>query len=335
MLSLPRMNPTNDGKLAYAVSRSERLTALLPADELEPLLALHARATRLAAEAADAPAEAANAEAEVLEALRSGEDVDVADVLARMAHAGAITAAHQQALRFFAALPGKAHQEIRRLITDSEDDLYSGLSDQLTAVLDEAEAVLLDLGTATTAEAAMDAGVIDSFIKFRALADAYASIRDAHRSLLTASGNEQVTGSRQALGVAYFRRILQALPTFADKPEPGLLRGTTAASAPTGFDALDTGSREHFVYIVRNRSALEPHVGNPDDVTEAHVIADDSAAVPMVRDPRTGELVPSGRLEPGRSQQWHGSEVNLMAATFGDRGSSPSTSDYVRAHTDN
>ena len=259
-MNLPRYNPA-EHKLASAVARSPRLTALLPADQVTPLVEAYDRAVKIAEEAKAIAVEAADPTAEIHTAIQTGTDVDVPAAIARMAEARAAKAAQEEAARFFSTLPYQYREDLARLIEDVEQDLYEGLGVQLDAVLDRAEVVLRDLGGITDAEAAIDADLGGEFREFRTLAEEYASIRDAQRRLLFAARDSVLNNHSPALAAAFFAGAAAFAPTKVSGGTPRT-DGGVWKTPKAEVDLLDTGSRAHFEFVLKNRAALRPRVEN-------------------------------------------------------------------------
>ncbi|WP_448623562.1 hypothetical protein [Geodermatophilus sp. URMC 64] len=292
MPRLPRFNPHNDGRLAYAVSQSPRLTALLPADGLEPLLDVYNRAVGMAADADKVTFTADDAAAEVREALRSGEDVDIAAVVERMTRAQASQAAHRQAVAFFKSLPADAHRGIVSFINASEDDLYEGLAAELADVLDRAESVVAALSGVRDAESAIVAKLTGQWSALRNLSGEYHDIASAFRSLLMADETQMVRVDSTRVAFALFGGLADSAPTFAAEAQskPTDLRGRPVTDVP--FDVLATDSLDHFRYVVENRDRLRPRIVRADEaLNPPTVIRDDPMVVAAPRE--------HGRLAPG------------------------------------
>lgn len=257
MTRLPRMNPSHHGRLSYAVYQSELLTNLLE-EGLEPLLDAYERAAKLAEEASAISFDADDAADEVRAALRTGAEVDVPAAVSRMAAARAAKADHEAAVTFFRTLPDAAHQEIRNFIVAHEDDLRDGLADQLSDVLDRAEAVAADLGNVHDGDAAIEAGVTDQWSAIKDLARTYHDIRAAQIALLRAE-DAQVSGPMVTAN-AFFGGLAEVDPAFAEelRSKPSNLMGQSATNSP--FDVLATNTLGHFRYVVDHRAQLSPHV---------------------------------------------------------------------------
>ncbi|RBY87079.1 hypothetical protein DQ244_17215 [Blastococcus sp. TBT05-19] len=248
MARLPRFNPTHDGKLAYAVYTSERLTGLLPANEIEPLVAAFNRAVALAAAAAKVAVATRDTAAGFCEAVRTCEPDDVGVLIEQMARAIADAAAHREAADLFAALPADARREILSCIEASEDDLYEGLASQLTDVLDRAKPVVTALRGIPDAEAAIEAKRTDQWTALRDLSREYDEIVSAFRALRAAADDDTA----------------MVRPAFADVLFGGLAAVTTT---DVPFDATATASPEHLRYVVENRERLLPRIVRATEAT--------------------------------------------------------------------
>src|SRR3954469_8197137 len=209
------MSPSNDSRLAYAVYRSERLRALLPADKIEPLVAAYDRAVQMAAEAEKVTSATHDDAADVREAVRTGEPVDVAAAIERMARARSDEAARREAMQVFKALPADAHAEIRRCIDASEDDLWEGLAAQLSELLARAEPVVASLGDIKDADEAMEAEKVTAWLELKSISREYHDIRQSHRSLLAAE-DTQVSGLLPTAN-AFFGRLADVAPAFFEE----------------------------------------------------------------------------------------------------------------------
>ena len=285
--------PVDDsrGRLIRAVFKSPRLTSALPASFDELTSALTA-AKAAAEEARRMPVPSDDLADELDATLRAGGSVDVADLLTRVGAAETARAHREAALKLIEGLPLRYKNELIKLVMDAEDALYEKLSADLDALLDAAEAVVARLGSVSTSDEAVDAGLADDWRELRRLADAYKAIRADHASLLHATSDG--AGSPEALARLYFAGIdVTVMRTARD-----LLGQTTTAS----FDPLSMTS-ETLLEIVKRRAELSPRIGRPGDDADGSVVISDTFAVPAVRDPATGDLLTT-RHRLTRGQEW-------------------------------
>lgn len=291
VIRLPRFNPTNDGRLAYAVYRSQRLSDLLPADKVGPLVAAYDRAVELADAAAKATLAAHDAADDVREAVRTGEPVDVDAVIDRMARARIEEAAHREAVQFFKTLPADAHRDIVSLIESSEDNLYTGLAEQLTDVLDRAEPVIAALGGVRDADAAIEGKLTKEWSALKEISRDYHDIVTAFRALLSA--DDTVT-TRTDPAYVLFGGLTEVAPTFAAEAQgkPTDLRGRPVTDLP--FDPKATDSLDHLRYVVVNRGRLQPRIVRADEAA--------SPATPLMPGGAIPARLEGGRLIPGSQE---------------------------------
>jgi hypothetical protein len=262
MTRTPRMNPTNDGKLAYAVTRHKRLADLLPADALASLVATYDRATELADAAARLTPAADDVTADVREAVKAGEPVDPAAVVQRIARARAEEAAHREAVQLLRLLSADARRDIVSLIERSEDGLYAGLAEQLTDLLDRAEPVVAALGGVRDADAALEAELTEEWTALKEISRDYRDIVSAFYALLAA--DDTVTTRTDPASIL-FSGLLEVAPTFWAETEgkPTDLMGRQGTELPFDPKALD--SIEHLRFVVENRGRLRPHIVRADE----------------------------------------------------------------------
>jgi hypothetical protein len=238
---LPRFNPRDGYGLAYTVAGNPRLVALLPAEELAELVERHDRAVQIAAEAARVPIVQDDPAAKVREALASGEDVDVPALVTGMIEAKVAEVGRRDVLAFFASLASGPKQDIAALITDSEDALYAGLSEQLDAVLDEGQAALRELGGVRTADDAIDAGLGEQWQHLRAAAGEYADIRDSNLALLRVADSANFSPRSLGVGFAFFANLDAAEPAYTHIQQHGdTVRGSPASGSLRAWASRST-----------------------------------------------------------------------------------------------
>lgn len=112
--------------------------------------------------------------------------------------------------------------DLDRIVTDNLDELLGFLHGQLLEVMNRAGA-LTERGplTTLTAESAVRTGRVEDLEEFRALAGAYAEIREAQDGLLRAAG-VQGHGAQDVHDEArVFRDVLRVLPSWASWKEYG------------------------------------------------------------------------------------------------------------------
>lgn len=259
----------NEGRLVRAVAKSERLSGLLPQEELAPLVTAYHAATKTAAEAAKIEVEEIDVFAMLDEKFRAGETVDPKALVAKLADAQAKRDQRDRTVRALSAIPANYASDIVRLVNENVTAMYDDLSAQLEEVLDEAEAVLRDLGEVTTADEAIEAGKAEQWSRFRALGRTYADIRAAHLELLNAEATGSFAPGSVSVGYAFYLGLDDVLPNYArvmthgtSHPDPRYVGLRTEGLAFAVNDPTDLG---HWLATVRDRARLQPIVEFADD----------------------------------------------------------------------
>jgi ElaB/YqjD/DUF883 family membrane-anchored ribosome-binding protein len=263
------------GRLARHIATSERMTALLPRDEVNALLAKHRAAVQTLEAARKLRPELPDIAAKVEPAFAKGEAVDPAGLIDELAEA---QTKHDQITKVIAALagiPDACQYELEVLINRSADGFIEKLDEQLQDLLDEAEEVLQTLGGVTDPASAIAEDKVEQWKRWTALHRAYISLRRDHLEVLKASapaGN--FAQGRPAIGYAFYRSLASAVPDFVAALEDG---GATRARLP--FNILDPADPEHWRMTVVTRKILEPVVEFADEAIAASAAAHaDSAA---------------------------------------------------------
>ncbi|SHN62740.1 hypothetical protein SAMN05660350_01087 [Geodermatophilus obscurus] len=256
-------------RTAAAVVNSPRLLAALPAAELAPLFTAYEGATKARAAAQALRVESTDVLAEVDAQLRQGAEIDPAALVARLGEAQAAAARRDQTVALLESLPRRYTDEIAGVIADHVPALYDALSADLAELLDEAEAVVSELGTVSDADGAISAGKVAEWTKLRELAARYADLRADHVRLLRLedTGPNFANGA-PSLGFAFFGGLDDVVPGFAKAGQTPTadLMGRPVTSEP--FPVLDVTSVAHFLAVVRLREELAPHVIGTDEASD-------------------------------------------------------------------
>jgi hypothetical protein len=214
----------------------------------------------------------ADVAAEVDAALRNGEDVDPVALVARLGDALAAEERRDRTVRLLARLPEDYASEIARLMDACVPDFYEALSEELTALLDEAEAVVSRLDGVTDADSAISAGRVAEWTELRSLSERYASLRADHvRLLRLEDGGPNFANGAPALGYAFFGGLADVVPGFGKAGQTSDLMGRRVTSEP--FPVLDVASVAHFLAVVRLREELAPHVVDTDEASDLRASA--------------------------------------------------------------
>lgn len=275
-------------RLARLVLDSPRLLAVVPADELAPLFAAYNGATKAADAARALRVTGADLRAELDAALRAGDEVDAAALMARIGDAQAAEDNRTRTVALLGSLPRDYVNAIVSVIDAFADDYWDALSADLSALLDRAAVVVAELDGVTDAESAIDAGKAAEWAALRVLLREYGDLRRLHLALLNLEPDVIPYGA----GSPRLARIYWAgLEDVAEVTTPTADALGRPVAPPLAF-LLDVDSLDHLRAAVLQRATLRPHVGRPDgtSATESETVVRDTA-VPASFDPRTGDLV--------------------------------------------
>jgi hypothetical protein len=302
-----------DGRLVRAVLASPRLMAAIPAGPLDKLVTAHDAATKAASAARRLPVEDNDFAAEIDAAYRAGRAVDPADLLARMGAAQAATGERKAALRLLGSFPERYEAAMIREIASHLPAYYAALGSDLGDLFDRAEPLVAKLGGINTADEAWDAGLSPEWAEVRALTREYSALRATHLALFQAEeqanyANGAPLPGKEMWGFAMFANVDQCVDDYVR-----IVRGTVTGmdgrpvAVPLPWPVLDPSSLEHFLRAVRDRAALQPHVGTMDEALDASnrvVIRDDAVtATPLERmDPELARYMMAQAKTAGYAQ---------------------------------
>jgi hypothetical protein len=275
-------------RLVRTVLASERLLGVLPQDELDALCTAHAAAEAAVVAARELPVAGDNIEAELDAAHRAGKPTDVAELVARFGAAQAARDHHAAAVRLLGTFPGRYTDDIIRLIVNHTAAFYGALQDDLDALLDRAEPIVTALDGVSSADEAFDKGKADEWAQLRTLTREYHDLRQEHFNLLRSEDLTNFAPGSPRLAAAMFAGISSVIPDLASREKTADLMGRPLTLP---FPVYATDDVAHLLAAVRQRSALQPYVGTPEDAGDAELqVRLGTAGVPAVRGP-DGELV--------------------------------------------
>jgi hypothetical protein len=287
-----------DGRLVRAVVKSPRLAAMLPEAEIKAALSAY-NAARASAEAAKAiPVEEFDPAAMLAPKFEAGETIDPVAFIEQLAAMDAKNQQRARAVSVLAAAPDSYAYKIVALVLASVDRLYDALADELDELLERAAVIAAKLGGIDTADAALDAGLGEDWLALKACAAEYQDLRASHCDLLQAEDTNNTTPGSIGRALAFWGRIEVAYPNLADL----MVNGTQGSLVgfkrePLPFAPADFTDLAHFLFAVRQRDALEPHVARPSEVSDRR------AAL-------YAEAQPEGQQrEPGRLATEYGGEL--------------------------
>lgn len=275
--SLTDLGFSADQELERHVATDARLVAMLPADELVPMVDRYNAARALAASVPLNPTVGySTMAAEIRSAIDAGQPVDPEKLAERIVREKALVDGTRDAKGVLQGVVAAYRQDVANLIRRSVPDFYAGLSAQLDDLLDRAEDVLRDLDGALDPEAAMDAGKAEEWRAFRRLAREYADLRASHLALLNLRRPGlfgEVDSPHRA--VAFWGGLLDADPDLVrraragGRTHDGILRVADDAPFPVG----DPEDHAHWLAAVSSRGLLRPHVVTADDAIAAYKAA--------------------------------------------------------------
>jgi hypothetical protein len=282
------------GKLARNVAASERLSAMLPQDEVAELLAGY-----------EASTETLTAAKKIIPALpdvftmldptfRKGKAADPAKLISELAAAQAERDQAARTVEVLATIPERYIDKLEQLITSSVDGFTEGLDAHLQELLDEAETVLAAMGPGVTdAQSSIDAGKVAEWTRWRELHAAYQALRRDHMEVLRASTSSPSNFAPQAAatGHAFFLNLDEAVPNYARVMDSGptpTLDGKILAQFPLPIH--DFADPAHFLAVVDHRGRLQPVVEHADEA-----LARSARAVERAQAEAGGQPAPVGR----------------------------------------
>jgi len=282
----------DDSRLVRAVKSSPRLTALLPATELEELVTAHDTAVANAAAVGKLRTESVDFLDLLDKDLRAGKKADPAALVAKVAAAESEAAAIRAVAQRLSELPNHYRQAVVRLVQDSAETMWLDLADQLDAVIARGTELLNALGGATNADDAIDAGVADAWSAMKLAAADYRDIRAAQLSLARAEDTLNFAPGSLGVALLFFASVEAAIPNLVDRPANGTnggLVGFVREGLP--FPVTDHQDLQHFLAVARNRNVLEPHIARPAEISDRRAAMFEETADEGLPTPRTRAAV--------------------------------------------
>jgi hypothetical protein len=265
------------GRLARAVAASETLSAILPREQVDELLAAYAAATQSLGDARKLRPELPDIFAKVDPSFRAGKAVDPAKLTAELVEA---QAKHDQVNRVITALaqaPDKYRAELEMLINNSVDGFIEQLDERLQALLDEAEEVFHAMPGVTDADSAIAAGKHAEWATFREQGKRYVALRMDHLAVLRQIDQLNFGERSTAIGHAWFQGLADVVPGYekamADRTErPGPQQvGYQVSGLP--FLPNDPSDLGHWTATVRDRAGLQPIADYADEALSRMIAA--------------------------------------------------------------
>jgi hypothetical protein len=258
-----------EGRLVRAVVKSPRLADMLPEAEIKTALTAY-NAARASAEAAKAiPVAEFDPAAMLAPKFEAGETIDPVELIEQLAAMETKNQQRARAVAVIAATPDSYAYKVVALVRASVDRFYDALADQLDELLDRAAVIAAKLDGIDNGDDALDAGLGEDWQALKACAAEYRDLRESHVELLQVEDISNFTSNSIGRALAFWGRIEVAYPNLADLMANGT-QGPLVGfhREPLPFAPADHTGLAHFLFAVRQRDTLEPHVATPSEVAD-------------------------------------------------------------------